>query len=201
MNSTLIAIAGFSNSGKTTIARRLAAHFNATIFGLDDYYRDYPHLTYQERCAINFDHPDSLEGEMIIQHLRDLKAGKPIIRPVYDFATHARAPHTAVMQPNDYIIVEGLFTLYWDAVRPLYAVKIFVDADHEICLARRETRDVAERGRTLESVRKQYADTVRPMADQFIAPARSHADLLLRCTDPPQQSLHTVLEFLGHPRR
>src|SRR5262245_48369258 len=98
--STLIAIAGFSNSGKTTIARRLAAHFNATIFGLDDYYLDYPHLTYEQRCDINFDHPDSVDGELIMQHLRDLKAGKPIVRPVYDFATHSRAKHTESMQPN-----------------------------------------------------------------------------------------------------
>jgi uridine kinase len=201
MNSTLIAIAGFSNSGKTTIARRLAAHFNATIFGLDDYYLDYPHLTYEQRCEINFDHPDSLDGAMIIQHLRDLKVGKPIVRPVYDFSTHSRTPHTQTMHPNNYIIVEGLFTLYWDEARPLYSAKIFVDADHDICLARREARDVAERGRTLESIRKQYAETVRPMADQFIAPARAHADLFLRCTDPPEQSLRTVLDFLERSPR
>jgi uridine kinase len=201
MSPTLIAISGFSNSGKTTIARRLAAHFNATIFGLDDYYLDYPHLTYEQRCAINFDHPDSLDGGMITQHLRDLAAGMPIVRPVYDFTTHSRAKHTEIMQPNDYIIVEGLFTLHWDEVRPLYAAKIFVDADHDICLARREARDVAERGRSLESIRKQYAETVRPMADRFIAPARAHADLFLRCTDPPEQSLRTVLEFLSRQYR
>jgi len=110
MRPYLIAIAGFSGTGKTTVARALTKHLDATIFSLDAYYLDYPHLSYEERCRINFDHPDSLDGTLIAQHLRALGEGKSIVRPVYDFSVHARAAHTETMEPKPYIIAEGLFT-------------------------------------------------------------------------------------------
>jgi uridine kinase len=196
MRPHLIAIAGFSSSGKTTIARKLTEHLPATIFQLDAYYLDHPELTYEQRCDINFDHPDSLDGAMIADHLRELAAGREIIRPVYDFNTHARAQHTETMKPNEFIIVEGLFTLHWDEVRPLYALKVFMEAGHQICLPRRVLRDTVERGRTLESVRRQYEETVRAMADQFIAPTRQHADLVLSGTAPVDESVATILDRL-----
>jgi uridine kinase len=197
----LIAIAGFSSSGKTTIARRLTEHFSATIFQLDTYYFDLPHLSYEERCRINFDHPDSLDAAMIEEHLRELAAGREIVRPVYDFATHSRATHTEQMQPNDYILVEGLYTLYWERIRPLYAAKIFLEASHQICLPRREMRDLVERGRSLESIRRQYEETVRQMADQFIAPTRKFADLVLSGKDPVDENVAAILRHLDSAGR
>ena len=194
MKPYLIAIAGFSGAGKTTIARRLADELAATIFSLDAYYRDLPHLTYKERCLQNFDHPESMEEELIAAHLGDLAAGREIVRPIYDFSTHSRTQHTELMRPNQYIIVEGLFTLHWDSVRPLYGTKVFVEAPHKLCLARREARDTAERGRTRESVHQQYAQTVAPMADQFIAPTKQFADIVLNESQSLDEWVETVLE-------
>jgi uridine kinase len=196
MRPYLIGIAGISGSGKTTVARALAATLGGTIFSLDAYYRDHPGLTYEERCRINFDHPESLEGPLIVEHLRALAQGRPIERPVYDFTTHSRVAAVEPMQPNDYLIVEGLFTLHWQELLPLYDTRVYLDADHSVCLPRREQRDVTERGRTPESVRRQYEETVRPMADRFILPTRRHADLVLSGTRPLQTSVEEVLAHI-----
>lgn len=193
----LIGIAGISGSGKSTVARAVAGVLRGTIFSLDAYYLDHPGLTYEEKCRINFDHPDSLEGALIVEHLRALAEGRRIERPVYDFSTHSRVTAVEPMDPNPYLIVEGLFSLHWDELLPLYGTKVYLDADHSVCLPRREQRDVTERGRTPESVRRQYEETVRPMADQFIYPTRRHADLILSGTRPLQVSVDAVL---GHIR-
>jgi uridine kinase len=192
----LIGIAGFSGSGKTTVASALAKVLPATIFSLDDYYVDHPHLTYDERCQLNYDHPEIFDHAMIAEHLRQLAGRKAIKRPVYDFTTHSRAKHTDVMQPNDYIIVEGLFTLHWQEVRELFGTKVYMEATHDVCLPRRERRDISERGRTPESVRTQYAATVQPMADQFILPTRHYADLIIQCTGQTQVAVKTILEHV-----
>lgn len=170
---------------------------DATLFGLDAYYQDLPHLSYEERCRVNFDHPESLDSVMITEHVRQLSRGESIVRPVYDFSTHRRTLRTEVMHPRPYIIVEGLFTLHWEELRPLYQLKIFMEARHPVCLARREARDVAERGRTVESVRRQYEETVRPMADQFIIPSRRFADLVVPGTQPIADSAATVLKAVA----
>ena len=192
----LIAIAGFSGSGKTTVANALAEVLPATIFSLDDYYLDHPHLTYEERCQLNYDHPEMFDGVMIAEHLRQLAERKAIERPVYDFATHSRAKRTEIMQPNDYIVVEGLFTLHWPEVRELFGTKVYMEATHDVCLPRRERRDITERGRTIESVHMQYAATVRPMADEFILPTRQYADLIIECTGHTQEAVKTILEHV-----
>ena len=196
MRPYLIGIAGISGSGKSTVARALASTLRGTIFSLDAYYLDHPGLTYEEKCRINFDHPESLEGALIVEHLRALSEGRSIERPVYDFSTHSRVAAVEPMEPNPYLIVEGLFSLHWEDLLPLYGTKVYLDADHSVCLPRREQRDVTERGRTPESVRQQYEETVRPMADQFIYPTRRHADLILSGTRPLQVSVDAVLDHI-----
>jgi uridine kinase len=127
-----------------------------------------------------------------------LAAGRAITRPVYDFPTHRRSSQTERMEPNDFIIVEGLFTLHWPEVREQFGTKVYMEATHDVCLPRRERRDREERGRTSESVHAQYAATVRPMADQFIVPSRQYADLIIECTGQTQEAVRTIL---GHVNR
>jgi uridine kinase len=189
----LIGIAGFSGSGKTTVANALAKVLSGTIFSLDAYYHDYPHLSYEERCRLNFDHPEILNGAMIAEHLGALRERRSIERPVYDFATHSRVNYTEVMHPADYIIVEGLFTLHWPEVRRLFGTKVYMEATHDVCLPRRERRDVEERGRSPESIRAQYGSTVQPMADEFILPTRQYADLIVPCTGRTDEAVRTIL--------
>lgn len=201
MKPYMIAIAGPSCTGKTTVARRIAESVPATIFGLDAYYHDLADYTYEQRCAFNFDHPDSLESAMLIEHLRGLAAGNAITRPVYDFSRHTRSGKTEVIEPNEVIIVEGLFTLHWPELLPLYGTKAFIDAGDRVCYPRREKRDVAERGRTPESIQKQYATTVRPMAEQFILPSKVHADLVLDGTHPIEANAAAILAHMQKTRK
>lgn len=193
MKPYVIAIAGPSCTGKTSVANHLAATLPATIFSLDAYYHDLAQLSFDERAAFNFDHPDSLEAEALSRDLHDLAQGKDVVRPIYDFATHTRTTRTETLHPREYLIVEGLFTLYWESIREIYSTKVFMEADHDVCLPRREARDIAERGRTSESVHRQYAATVKPMADQFILPTRQYADLVLSGSAPIPASAAAVL--------
>ena len=196
MKPYIIAIAGPSCSGKTSVARHLASAVPATIFSLDAYYHDLATLSFEERAAFNFDHPDSLDAAMLSQHLHDLAQGREVIRPIYDFSRHTRSGRTETVQPSDYLIVEGLFTLYWDSFRDIYSTKVFMEAEHKVCLPRREARDIAERGRTAESVHRQYATTVQPMADQFVYPTRRYADLVLSGSQPVAESAEAVLAHI-----
>jgi uridine kinase len=196
MKPYVIAIAGPSCSGKTSVARALAAQLPSTIFSLDAYYLDLATLTFEQRAAFNFDHPDSLDSAMLSQHLHDLAAGKDVTRPVYDFTTHTRSSRTETLSPKPYLIVEGLFTLYWDSIREIYSTKVFMEADHDVCLPRREARDIAERGRTAESVQWQYNTTVQPMADQLIFPTRKYADLVLSGSQPVADSAAAVMAHI-----
>src|SRR6266404_1698844 len=197
----LIAIAGPSGSGKTSVARHLASLLPATIFALDSYYFDLAHLSLEERARANFDHPDSLDSELLSQHLHELAEGKEIVRPVYDFSTHTRSKETERVRSNEYLIVEGLFTLYWGKIREIFGTKIFVDAAHDVCLPRRQARDINERGRTVESVLTQYAQTVRPMADQFINPTKQYADIVLDGCHAIDQSAARVLAHIRQHRQ
>lgn len=196
MKPYVVAIAGPSCSGKSSVANCLAAQIPATIFSLDSYYHDLADLTFDERAAFNFDHPDSLDSAMLSDHLHALADGREVVRPIYDFPRHTRSTRTEKMLPNDYLIVEGLFTLYWDSIRDIYSTKVFMVADHDLCLPRREARDIAERGRTPESIHKQYATTVRPMADQFINPTRQYANLVLSGSAPVEESAAAVLRHI-----
>lgn len=197
----ILGVAGCSGSGKTTLARELAAELNATLFAFDFYYRDLAHLPLEERALHNFDHPDSLESELLFQHVRELSHSRPVERPVYDFSTHTRVPNkTDSIAPSPAIIVEGILALHYEELRKLFDLSIYVDAPHDVCLARRIYRDVRERGRTEESVRLQFDATTRPMADLFVLPSRRHASLVVNGTESLDWSVEQVLRLL-HERR
>lgn len=193
----LLGIAGCSGSGKTTLARELAHGLKATLFPLDLYYRDLSQFPLDTRDKRNFDHPDSLESELFIAHLRELAEGRAIQRPVYDFRTHSRVEGAfTTIHPCPVVIVEGILALHYPELLPLYDVSVYVDAPHEICLARRIHRDIRERGRTETSVREQYEAAVRPMADLYILPSQLHATLTVSGCESLDWSVAQVLHLL-----
>lgn len=191
----VIAIAGCSGSGKTTLAAELARQLDATLFPLDLYYRDLSRFPLDSRHKQNFDHPDSLESELILEHVRALAAGKPIQRPVYDFKTHSRvAGAFDPVVPANVVIVEGILALHYDELIPLYDFSVYVNAPNEICLRRRIYRDMMERGRTEQSVREQFEATARPMADLYVLPSAARASLVVEGTDALDWSVEQVLQ-------
>jgi uridine kinase len=190
-----IAIAGPSCAGKTSIAKKVAEMLpgETTLFGLDSYYLDLSHLSHDERAQQNFDDPALLESSLLAQHLAELRAGQSIRQPVYDFSTHTRVRERhEIVKPGEFLIVEGLFTLYWPEVRPAFDVCIFVDAPDPVCFERRRARDVHERGRTLESIEMQYRATVRPGCEQFVLPSRRHAHVIIDGNQPIEVSAQQV---------
>jgi len=176
----VIGLAGGSGSGKTTIAEALVdAIAGVAYIRHDDYYRHRPELTFEERTKVNYDHPDSLETSLLVSHLKALRSGQPIERPVYDFTTHTRAAETVVVAPAPVVVVEGILVLAEVELRALMDLKIYVDTDADLRLARRLERDLHERGRTAESVLTQYLTTVRPMHMEFVEPSKQHADMII----------------------
>ena len=195
----VLGIAGCSGSGKTTLARELATQLDATLFPLDLYYRDLSQFPLDARNKQNFDHPDSLESELIVEHVRALAKGDPIQRPVYDFTTHSRvAGAFDTIVPARVVIVEGILALHFAELLPLYHFSVYVAAPHMVCLARRIHRDVRERGRTQESVREQFEQTARPMADEFVMPSAALASLIVDGTEALDWSVEQVLQRLHH---
>ena len=194
----VLAIAGCSGSGKTTLARELATQLDATLFPLDLYYRDLSQFPLDSRHKQNFDHPDSLESELIIEHVRALANGQPIQRPVYDFKTHSRvAGSFDSIAPKTVVIVEGILALHFDQLIPLYNFSVYVNAPNEICLKRRIYRDMLERGRTEQSVREQFDATARPMADLYVVPSAARASLIVEGTESLDWSVEQVLKGLS----
>lgn len=178
----IIGIAGGSGSGKTTIAQSIVEAIGAadmTLIQHDAYYRDQTHLPVEERAKVNYDHPDSLETELLVAHLEEMLAGNRVDRPVYDFTVHNRAEERIRVEPKPAIIVEGILVLYEPALRDLMDLKVYVDTDADLRIARRWERDISERGRTFDSVRDQYLETVRPMHLQFVEPSKRYADIVI----------------------
>jgi uridine kinase len=193
----VIGIAGCSGSGKTTLARELATQLEATLFPLDLYYRDLSQFPLDTRHKLNFDHPDSLESELIVEHVRALAAGQPIERPMYDFKTHSRvAGEFERIVPQRVVIVEGILALHYAELAPCYQFSIYVNAPHDVCLARRIHRDMRERGRTEESVREQFNETARPMAELYVLPSAARASVTVEGTDALDWSVEQVLQRL-----
>ncbi len=193
--SLLVGIAGGSGSGKTTIARKLGATFGPhelTVIPLDAYYRDRRDLSPAERAQLNYDHPEAFDQPLLLEHLTALKAGEPVEQPLYDFATHLRKDETRRLEPTPVVLLEGILVLALEQVRPLLDLRLYVHADPDVRFLRRLRRDVAERGRTIDSVMEQYLQTVRPMHGDHIEPTRCHADLIVPgegCSDGAVQVL------------
>lgn len=186
----VIALAGGTGSGKTTVANVIIERVgkeHIVYLPHDAYYKDLKHLPEAQRAQINFDHPNSLETEMLIEHVRVLKAGLPIERPVYDFKTHSRIDEVINLQPQPIVIVEGILIFVELALRDLFDVKIFVDTPPDIRFIRRLERDINERGRTAVSVIQQYQETVRPMHLEFVEPSKRYADVII-----PEGGFNTV---------
>ena len=178
----IIGVAGGSGSGKTTVTAKVLETIGpdmAAVIVQDYYYRDQAHLTFEQRLATNYDHPHAFDWPLLIEHIEELLAGRPIDMPVYDFTHHTRATETVTVKPAPVIVIEGLFPLYDAALRDMMSLKIFVDTDPDVRFIRRLQRDIRERGRSADHVIEHYLATVRPMHNQFIEPTKRFADVIL----------------------
>jgi uridine kinase len=197
----VIGIAGGTGSGKTTIARNIAVALPdgaVSTIDHDSYYRDRADLTYEQRTQLNYDHPDALETELLVEHVRTLRTSKPIQLPIYDFKTHARLAQTRQVDPTPVVIVEGILVFVDAALRAQLDAKIFVDTDADIRVFRRIRRDIEQRGRTFQSVRDQYYRTVRPMHLQFVEPSKRWADVIIPEGGENHIAIDLVLGKLRH---
>ncbi len=182
MRPVIIGVAGGTGSGKTTVAHKILERVgteNISYIPHDAYYKDLSHLPPEERRKVNFDHPDSLESELMIEHLKQLRSGEAVEIPVYDFTRHTRTDETEEVVPAPVVLVEGILIFAEPALRHLFDVKLFVDTDADIRFIRRLRRDVQERGRTFETVIDQYLSTVRPMHMEFVEPSKRYADVII----------------------
>ncbi|MEA3349470.1 MAG: uridine kinase [Chloroflexota bacterium] len=191
-NSTpiVIGIAGGTGSGKTTVANVILEQAGAHRIAYlphDAYYKDLSHLTTSQRVKVNFDHPDALETKLLVQHIRSLKLWQTIELPIYDFKTHTRTDKTTPIEPRSVILVEGILIFAEPTLRETFDVQIYVDTDPDIRFIRRLQRDLSERGRTTQSVIKQYLSTVRPMHLEFVEPSKRYADIII-----PEGGFNTV---------
>ncbi|MGI6376032.1 MAG: uridine kinase [Anaerolineae bacterium] len=186
----VVGVAGGSGSGKTTVVEQIIQALGApdvTVLHHDAYYRDRSELTLEQRQATNYDHPDSLENELMIEHLRALLRREPVQVPVYDFSRHARLTQTERLAPAEVIIVEGILVFQDARLRELMDLRLFVETDADVRFIRRLKRDLEERGRTLDSVVRQYLETVRPMYLEFVEPSKRYADIIV-----PEGGYNTV---------
>lgn len=177
-----IGVYGGTGSGKTTIVSQIVSEFPTSeiqVISQDSYYKDTSHLTFDERCALNFDHPDAIDFPLLYQHVNSLKNGENIEQPVYSFETHNRTKETVIVVPKKILIIEGILILNYPKLRSLFDLKIFIDADSDMRMERRVSRDISERGRTPEEVLNRYLNTLKPMHKQFIEPMKVHADITL----------------------
>lgn len=186
----IIGIAGGTGSGKTTVVHQIMNELPQTEVGIisqDHYYKETHHLSYDERALINFDHPRAIDFELLVHHLKELKAGNVVDQPIYSFVTHNRTDDTVSTHPRKVMIVEGILILANSELRDLFDVKIFVHADSDERLIRRLKRDIAERGRDMEEVLARYQNTLKPMHQQFIEPTKAFADIII-----PNDKYNTV---------
>jgi len=195
MKMLVIGIAGGTGSGKSTVARNVVAQLpneNIAIIDFDSYYKDRKDLSFEERCKVNYDHPDSLDTALLIEHVRALKAGKSVEVPIYDFKTHSRSSETRTVSPTHILVVEGIMAFVDETLRNEFDMKIFVDTDADIRVFRRIRRDIEERGRTFQSIREQYYNSIRPMHLQFIEPSKRWADVIF----PEGGENHVALDMI-----
>ncbi len=182
----IIGVAGGSGSGKTTVSRALFAqfpHHPITIIEQDYYYQDQSHLSFEERCRQNYDHPFAFDNEFLYEQLTRLLRREAVALPQYDYIRHTRAEHTKHQEPVDVIILEGILALYDEKIRSLMDIKLYVDTDADLRFIRRMQRDCQERGRSIESVVEQYTGQVRPMHNQFVEPTKRYANIIIPCDE------------------
>lgn len=177
----LIGVAGGTGSGKSTFTNRIKGLFGSdvTVIYHDNYYRAHDEIPFEERKKINYDHPDSLETELLLEHLNELKAGRAVQCPVYDFSQHNRSDKFITIEPNDIILLEGILVMADERLRELMDIKIFVDADADERILRRVQRDIKERGRDIDNIIDQYLTTVKPMHYMYVEPSRHFADIVI----------------------
>jgi uridine kinase len=197
----IVGIAGGSGSGKTTVAESLVEQLNGNVALVqhDAYYRHTPELSFDARSQVNYDHPASLETELLVEHLVSLQSGQAIETPVYDFAKHLRSDEVVVVQPAPVILVEGILVLAEPGLRAVLDLKVFVDTDADIRLARRLERDIEERGRIVASVITQYFTSVRPMHLEFVEPSKGFADVII-AGGFTQEAVDSVIDMIRSHR-
>ncbi len=190
----LLGIAGGTGSGKTTIATAIVDAIAPSCVRLDhdSYYKDLGHLPFEERTKVNFDHPDALDNELLIEQIESLRRYEGVDKPIYDFTTHVRTVETTRIEPAPVVVVEGILTLAIPKLRDVFDVRIFVDTDADIRLIRRIRRDIEQRGRAFSDVRQQYYDTVRPMHMAFVEPSKRYADIII----PEGGENHIAIDFV-----
>jgi uridine kinase len=197
MNSCILGIAGGSGAGKTTVVNQLIArigHESISWLPYDAYYRDLGHLTLTERQQYNFDHPDAFDTELYMAHIAQLRSGQMVTIPNYDFVSYTRVAGGVVTRPRPIIILDGILLFVPVALRSIIDMRIFIDTADDIRLLRRMQRDTTERGRSMDSVRQQYLDTVRPMHHAYVAPSRQHAHVIV----PGDDSIDVATTLLQH---
>lgn len=196
----VILIAGGTASGKTTVANRIIQLLTlkniqnkVAVLNMDSYYIDLSHLDFEERKKINFDHPSSIDWDLLYNHIEDLLNGKPVKKPIYSYVEYTRTSEYEIIHPSNVIIVEGLFSLYDDKLRKIGNIKIFVEAPDDIRLIRRIYRDIKERGRSIDEVIEQYLKFVRPMYVEFVEPTKKYADIVIQ----NEKNLEAAIELLA----
>ena len=203
METLTIGIAGGTGSGKTTITKKIIAEFGSDVSVIhhDSYYKAHDDMTFEERCKLNYDHPDSFDTPLLLEHLRALKAGKPVDAPVYDYTVHNRSQETERINPARVLLVEGILIYAEPELCRELDIKIYVDTDADIRILRRIVRDVKKRGRTLDSVIDQYLTTVKPMHEEFVEPSKRRADIIIpeggRNTVALEMVLERIRGYLG----
>jgi uridine kinase len=194
--SILIGVAGGTGSGKTSFARKLLARLGperCLLIAQDAYYKDGSNLDPAARAALNYDHPDAFDTSLLVQDLRDLKAGRPVPHLTYDHAAYARKVRPDPLTPHPVLLLEGILVLAEDSLRRVMDIKLFIDTDADVRILRRLDRDIKERGRTFESVSRQYLDSVRPMHLEFVEPSKRYADLIIPEGAENEVALEAVL--------
>ncbi len=181
MKPLIVGIAGGTGSGKTCITNAIqsAISEHITIIPQDAYYKDFSDMTFEQKSKINYDHPKSIDSDLLISHVRALKESVPIEQPIYEFTTHSRLENTLKVYPNSIIVIEGILIFENEELRNLMDIKIYVDTDSDLRILRRIQRDMSERGRSLESIVQQYRETVRPMHIRFVEPTKRYADVIV----------------------
>ncbi len=200
MDVMVIGIAGGTGSGKTTLTRKLVERFSedVSVLNHDNYYKAHDDMPYEERCKLNYDHPDSFDTDLLVRDLRLLKAGETVRCPTYDYTVHNRAKATVEVKPAKVIIVEGILIFENQALRDQMDIKLFVDTDADVRILRRVMRDVKERGRSLDSVVSQYLTTVKPMHEAFVEPSKKYADLIVPEGGQNMVALEMIIRRVQH---